>query len=171
MISRKQRARLNQVLNVALVALVLNIVVPVRAHAKTTEVPTTGNSHSVIVQPLAPSVPVSSLTTLPTIPDKPIIVKKTLTVRSSAYSSTVDQTDSDPFTTASGAKVHDGTVAANGLPFGTKIRIPQYFGDKVFVVEDRMNAKWGTKKIDVWMPTRTAALQWGVRTVAIEIIS
>jgi len=37
--------------------------------------------------------------------------------------------------------VRDGVIATNILPFGTKVRIPEIFGDKVFVVEDRMARK------------------------------
>ncbi|MDX1535397.1 MAG: hypothetical protein R3346_01415 [Candidatus Spechtbacterales bacterium] len=88
----------------------------------------------------------------------------------SAYSSTHDQTDATPFTTASGTRVRDGIVAANFLPIGTKIRIPDYYGNKVFVVEDRMNARYW-KKVDIWMPTRGEALQWGVRYATIEVIN
>ncbi len=61
-----------------------------------------------------------------------------MAMRITAYSSTVDQTDSTPFITANGVHVHDGVVATNALPFGTQIKIPALFGDKVFTVEDRM---------------------------------
>lgn len=105
---------------------------------------------------------------LPVPKDAP--AKKHMTVQASAYSSTVDQCDADPFTTASGQKVRDGIIAVNGLPFGTRVRIPSHFGNKVFVVQDRMNARWGNSRIDIWMPTRNAAIQWGVRTVQIEIL-
>lgn len=87
-----------------------------------------------------------------------------------AYSSTVDQTDGDPFTTASGAKVHDGVIAMNGVPFGTKVRFPEVYGDKVFTVLDRMNARYGSTMVDQWMETREAAIQWGARIVKMEII-
>lgn len=170
MFTRKQQSRLTQVLNLALVAIVLNLIMPVRASAQTLPTPFTGHSHAVISQPTA-SRPISARSQLPASPDKPLVVSKTLVVRASAYSSTVDQCDGDPFTTASGAKVHDGTLAANGLPFGTKVRIPQYYGDKVFTIEDRMNAAWGNQRVDIWMPTRAAAMQWGVRTVSIELVS
>jgi 3D (Asp-Asp-Asp) domain-containing protein len=85
-----------------------------------------------------------------------------------AYSSTVDQCDSTPFITANGTFVHDGIVAANFLPFGTKIRIPELFGDKVFSVEDRMNSKYHYR-VDIWMTTREAAKQLGVKYVKIEV--
>jgi 3D (Asp-Asp-Asp) domain-containing protein len=87
-----------------------------------------------------------------------------------AYSSTRDQTDGDPFTTASGAKVKDGIIAMNGVPFGTKIRIPEKYGDKVFVVQDRMAARHGSYRADIWMKTRTEAKQWGVRRVKVEFV-
>ena len=40
-----------------------------------------------------------------------------------AYSSTIDQCDNEPFIAASGKRVYDGMVAANFLPLGTKIKI------------------------------------------------
>jgi len=85
-----------------------------------------------------------------------------------AYSSTPDQTDSTPFITASGTYVHDGIVAANFLPFGTKIKLPELFGDKVFSVEDRMNSKY-YYRVDVWMLTREAAKQFGAQYVKVEV--
>ena len=64
---------------------------------------------------------------------------KTYIVEASGYSSTHDQTDDTPFITASGTYVRDGVVAANFLPIGTVIKIPDLYGNKTFVVEDRMN--------------------------------
>jgi 3D (Asp-Asp-Asp) domain-containing protein len=89
-------------------------------------------------------------------------------VTMTAYSSTVDQCDDTPFITANGSYVYDGLVAANFLPFGTKIRIPDYFGDKVFTVEDRMNKKYNSR-VDVWMGTREQAKQFGARYLKIEV--
>lgn len=85
-----------------------------------------------------------------------------------AYSSTVDQCDGDPFTMANGKRVHDGAAAANFLPFGSKFKLPQYFGDKMFTVEDRMNPRY-TYRVDIWMPTREEAKQFGVRYLEIEV--
>lgn len=90
-------------------------------------------------------------------------------VTSTAYSSTVDQCDADPFIAASGKRVHDGMVAANFLKFNTKIRIPDLFGDKIFVVEDRMNPRF-QNRIDIWMETRERALQYGHKQIKIEIL-
>lgn len=96
--------------------------------------------------------------------------QKTYIVPSTAYSSTVDQTDDTPFITAMGTHVRDGVVAANFLPFGTIIKIPDYFGDKTFIVEDRMNKRYDFR-IDLWFSTRQEAKQWGIRTIKIEIVS
>lgn len=91
-------------------------------------------------------------------------------VSTTAYSSTKDQTDNTPFITAMGTHVRDGVAAANFLPLGTIIKIPEIFGDKVFVVEDRMNKRYDYR-LDLWFPTRAAAKEWGIRKVKIEIIS
>ncbi|MFA4873385.1 MAG: hypothetical protein WC659_05620 [Patescibacteria group bacterium] len=85
-----------------------------------------------------------------------------------AYSSTVDQTDGDPWTTASGTRVKDGIIAANFLPFGTRVRIPGLFGDKVFYVTDRMHPRF-SDRVDVWMTTREEALQFGAKVATIEV--
>lgn len=90
-------------------------------------------------------------------------------VSATAYSSTVDQCDSTPFITASGQHVRDGIIAANFLPFGTKVRIPEIYGDKVFEVQDRMNQRY-SYRIDIWMPSRGQALQFGLRQVKIEVL-
>jgi 3D (Asp-Asp-Asp) domain-containing protein len=94
---------------------------------------------------------------------------KILKVILTAYSSTVDQTDSTPFITASGAHVRDGTVAANFLAFGTKVKIPEIFGDKVFTVEDRM-AKKHDGKMDIWFPQRYLAKRFGVQEADVVIL-
>lgn len=96
------------------------------------------------------------------------IPRRTITVPVTAYSSTPDQTDSTPFITANGQHVRDGIVAANFLPFGTTIKMPDIYGDKAFTVEDRMNSRY-YYKIDIWMPTREAAKKFGVKYVKIEI--
>ena len=91
------------------------------------------------------------------LPDK--VVKAVIT----AYTSTPDQTDDTPFIAASGKMVHDGMIAANGLPFGAKIRIPSLYGDKIFVVEDRMNKRKLDTHIDIWFPTKDLAVNFGVK--------
>lgn len=94
-------------------------------------------------------------------------VKNKKLVLVTAYSSTVDQTDSTPFITASGTHVHDGTIAANFLKFGTKVKFPSLYGDKIFTVEDRMKSNY---KVDIWFPTRQEAKNFGVKRVEMEIL-
>lgn len=87
-----------------------------------------------------------------------------------AYSSTPDQTDDDPFVGASGKRVYDGMVAVNGLPFGTKIKIPSLYGEKVFTVDDRMNARYGSNRLDIWMnSSRKTVNAFGVKRAVVEI--
>lgn len=86
-----------------------------------------------------------------------------------AYSSTPDQTDDTPFITASGTHVRWGIVAANFLPIGTLVRMPEHYGDQIFVVEDRMNARYNVR-MDIWMATREEALTWGLKQVTIEVL-
>lgn len=84
-----------------------------------------------------------------------------------AYSSTPDQTDSTPFITAANTHVHDGIIAANFLPFGTKVRIPLLFQNKIFTVEDRMKSD---TKMDIWFSSRQEAKNFGVKITEIEIV-
>ncbi|MAG12138.1 MAG: hypothetical protein CMI52_05045 [Parcubacteria group bacterium] len=90
-------------------------------------------------------------------------------VGTTAYSSSPDQTDDSPFITANQTVVRDGIVAANFLPFGTRVKVPELYGDKEFVVADRMNARY-YKKMDFWMPTREAAMAHGYKYVEIEVL-
>ncbi len=101
-------------------------------------------------------------------PDTPVVVAQ-YWVPVTAYSSTPDQTDSTPFITASGTNVRDGVIACNFLRFGTRVRFPQLYGNKIFVVEDRMAAK-NSHKMDIWFVTRDQAKQFGIKTVKVEIL-
>ncbi|MDP2789678.1 MAG: 3D domain-containing protein [bacterium] len=170
-ISRKQVRRVFQV---ALVALVSQFIFPHFAMAQAIEdKPELAADVTIILpvgQPLNSAVPLARVVPAP----KPVVptpkVVKVKTVVMTAYSSTRDQTDGDPFTTASGQKVKDGIIAMNGVPFGTKVRIPEKFGSKVFVVQDRMHARYGSSRGDIWMKTRNDAKQWGVKRVKVEIL-
>lgn len=94
--------------------------------------------------------------------------KTTMQIPVTAYTSTVWQCDDTPFITASGTHVRDGIIAANFLPIGTKVRFPELYGDKVFVVEDRMNERY-YYKADIWMEDYDEAIQFGVQYTTIEI--
>jgi len=95
-------------------------------------------------------------------------IKKYLWV--TAYSSSPDETDDDPFITATGKFVRDGFAATNILPFGTKIKIPSLFGDKIFTIEDRMHYR-KTNVVDIWMESKEKALKFGAHYVEVIILS
>ena len=103
----------------------------------------------------------------PYIPKKEVRAMKVVIT---AYSSTPWETDGDPFITAAGTRVRDGIVANNYLPLGTKIRIPQLFGDKIFVVEDRMHWTKSNYHIDIWFPDYWQAKEFGAKNTYIEIL-
>jgi len=94
------------------------------------------------------------------------------TVPITAYTSDVYQTDDTPCITASGLDVCErdieNVVAANFLPIGTRVRIPELFGDRVFYVEDRMNSRY-YYKMDVWMKEYSQAKTFGVQYATIEV--
>ncbi len=82
------------------------------------------------------------------------------------YSSTPDQCSGNPFITASGTHVHQGTMACPPqYPFGTKITIKDV---GTFICEDRGGAIKGNH-FDVWFTSRSKALAWGKRVVVAEI--
>jgi len=86
-----------------------------------------------------------------------------------AYSSSIDETDSTPFITASGSYARDGIVAANFLPIGAQIMMPELFGGQIFTVEDRLNKNYNDR-IDVWFPSKKQAIQFGQKISRVEIL-
>jgi 3D (Asp-Asp-Asp) domain-containing protein len=90
-----------------------------------------------------------------------------------AYNSESAQTDASPCITANGFNVCEhgveDTIAANFLKFGTKVRIPELFGDKIFIVRDRMNTRY-PERVDVWMVDRTDSVVFGVKQAKIEAV-
>lgn len=92
----------------------------------------------------------------------------TIIVPATSYNSLPGQTDSTPDITASGTRTHWGVVAANFLPIGTRIKIPELYGDQIFIVEDRMNSRYW-KRIDIWMADYQDSIEFGVRNIKIEV--
>ncbi|MBI4435615.1 3D domain-containing protein [Candidatus Uhrbacteria bacterium] len=94
------------------------------------------------------------------------------TIPITAYTSEVEQTDESPCITASGLDVcerdMENVVAANFLPLGTRVKIPELYGDRVFYVEDRMNQRYNYK-MDIWMKDLADAKAFGVQYVTIEV--
>jgi len=104
----------------------------------------------------------------PTNPD-PVVARK-LQVVITGYSSSPWETDDTPFITAAGTWVREGIVANNKYPIGTKVRFPEIYGDKIFVVEDRMHWKKGDYHFDIWMDSYEKAKGFGAKIVEAEIL-
>ena len=99
---------------------------------------------------------------------------KSATIRKiTAYNSEVVQCDASPCITANGFDVcehgKEDTIAANFLKFGTKVKIPELFGDHIFIVRDRMNNRY-SDRIDIWMLNKQDAKEFGVKIAKIEIL-
>lgn len=91
------------------------------------------------------------------------------------YSSSRDQCDADPFTTASNTQVRDGIVAlSRDLIRRYNPDAPFTWGDRVhlegvgeFVVEDSMNARY-RNRVDIWFPDRRSAANWGIQKLTLS---
>ncbi|MFC4639535.1 hypothetical protein [Deinococcus hohokamensis] len=104
---------------------------------------------------------------------------RTAIVRATAYNSLPGQTDGSPFITATGTRVRPGVVALSRdllrlFPYGSKIMIEDLSGrynfkGRVFVVEDTMAAR-KTNSLDIWMGTRTEAINFGARQLRITAV-
>jgi len=111
-------------------------------------------------------------------------------VVATAYSSDPWQTDSTPCIPAMNFDMCqyyedygiENTIATNFLPLGTQVKFPELYGDKIFVVRDRMNARYnGTNRIDFWIGSvhpdtreiiteaKNKARGFGVKNVKMEI--
>lgn len=97
------------------------------------------------------------------------VIKK-IPVVITAYSSTPEETDNTPFITAAGTHVRNGVIANNYFDFGTKIKIPELYGEKIFIVEDRMSWKKGSYQIDIWFPSHREAENFGAKRTYIEVL-
>jgi 3D (Asp-Asp-Asp) domain-containing protein len=106
--------------------------------------------------------------------NKGLEAKSTVNVVLTAYNSDVGQTDDSPCITANGFDLckHglEDTVAINGVKLGTKVRFPDLFGNKVFVVRDRMNSRYGSNHVDVWMLSKANAITFGVKGSRMDIL-
>jgi 3D (Asp-Asp-Asp) domain-containing protein len=87
------------------------------------------------------------------------------------YSSTPWETDDNPYLTAAGTWVRDGIVANNIYSFGTKVKFPEIFGDKIFVVEDRMSWEKDNYHFDIWFSSYEEAKNFGAKWTYAEILN
>ncbi|MFK8027639.1 MAG: 3D domain-containing protein [Gammaproteobacteria bacterium] len=96
-----------------------------------------------------------------------------LEVTATAYTSSVDETDSTPNISAWGDRLKPGMrviavsrdLLAMGLTHGTLVQVEGF--EKDFIVLDKMNKRW-KKKVDLYMGNdKQAALNWGKKKVNI----
>jgi len=88
-----------------------------------------------------------------------------------AYSSSTDETDSRPFETASQEHVVPGGAAWNGMSFGTVFMLPEVFPGQVFFVNDRKDSRYDSTWVDLWLPSKAAALEFGRKKTSVWILN
>ena len=138
------------------------------ASAVTASIPMTVPSVSAqaVLEDIVAAQPTTTTTALPHASDRE--APRTMKLSVTAYNSEVGQTDSTPFHTADMTHVRDGIVAANFLPLGTRVKFPEIYGDKEFVIKDRMNRRYNYRA-DIWMEHKTDAINFGHQYTTIEI--
>lgn len=115
---------------------------------------------------------------------------RVLILKSTAYTSSPQETDSTSKITATGTQTRLGVIAVSSdllggdLPYGSIVKLEdlgnwkdgsgagQFSGllsRQLFVVEDTMNAS-KRQQIDVWMPDRSLALRFGVRRIRLAVV-
>lgn len=97
-------------------------------------------------------------------------VKKTFFSQVTVYHSLPHETSGDPFITALGTRTRDGVLASNCLAFGTRVRLPELFGERVFVVEDRLAAGKTCFVLDVWREYNPNNPSFGAPVTKVEIL-
>ncbi len=110
-------------------------------------------------------------------------------LKSTAYNSSVSQTDSSPRVTATGARTRFGVIAVSpdmlgSIPYGSQVtledmgalgsgagrgRFNSMLQGIVFIVEDTMNPRI-SRTVDVWFHSRSMAMRWGKRQVKLTIL-
>lgn len=111
-----------------------------------------------------PDITINALEVPKQAPEEPLITN-TIYATVYAYSSEVNQTDSDPFTTADGSRVKKGIVANNCLEFGTRVIIR----GEIYEVHDRMHSRYDCSTFDIWMKSKEEAKNWGKKYLEVII--
>ena len=112
------------------------------------------------------------------------------TLRATAYNSLVEQTNDQPFITATGARTRWGIIAVSrdmlgvDLPYGSLVRLTDLgtyaqgrgagtyqalLDNHVFIVEDTMHPR-KTRQVDVWFEEYSQAVAWGVRRLRVDVV-
>lgn len=72
---------------------------------------------------------------------------------------------SDHGTMANGEWTHDGAIASDDLPFGTRVVI----NGRTYVVKDRFGGGY-SNAIDIWMPSYDDAIEFGRQYLTVEVL-
>ena len=156
-----------------MLALIFELVFPFQVAAASVSSDTSVLTEAIITSVDADNQSEANMTIFLAVPRREYLVVKTMDIPVTAYSSTTDQTDGTPCITANGfdlcAHDQEDVIAANFLPFGSKVRMPELFADRVFTVQDRMNARY-QYRADIWMKSRQAAIVFGLAYTRIEVI-
>lgn len=107
--------------------------------------------------------------TTPALAQEKIIESVKMTVIATAYTPRLEETDSTPWLTSAGTKTREGVIAANWLPFGTRVKI----NNKIYTVEDRMNSRYTAAfpaRIDIVFLSIEKARKFGKQKIEIEIL-
>ncbi len=112
---------------------------------------------------------------------------RVLVLTATAYTSSMRETDSTPYITATGARTRVGIIAVSPdmlrtLPYGSRVRLEDLggrgqaagrfnylFRGRVFIVEDSMHPR-KHERIDVWFPDHATAIRFGVRNVRVTVL-
>lgn len=90
---------------------------------------------------------------------------RTVKAEVTAYTASVDETDSSPSITANGERTRLGGVACPlTVPFGTKVEIEGHF----YHCNDRMNSRYKSN-FDILVSNKEVAMQFGRKTITIKI--
>lgn len=71
----------------------------------------------------------------------------------------------DRGTMANGEWTHDGAIASDDLPFGTRVVI----NGRTYVVKDRFGGGY-SNAIDIWMPSYEDAIKFGRQYITVEVL-
>ncbi len=125
--------------------------------------------HIVVNTGVIAAILATSFSFATTVEAEPYILNAVVT----AYSSTPEETDDDPFITASGSYVYDGTIACPMfIPLGTLVILD----GRVYTCEDRMGLRIrkhdgedSLYHFDIWKETKHDALKYGRQTHSVIV--
>lgn len=90
-----------------------------------------------------------------------------------AYTSSVDETDDNPFENASGTRPQKGSIACPAsIPFGAKVFLFTSTSTPPieYQCDDRMAAKYrDTMRFDIWLETKEEAFEFGRQELQVVI--